>query len=44
MTKNKQACGHPRMCPDESFADKIKSDKLALTPPPLSPRYQPPDK
>jgi hypothetical protein len=35
MTDKGGDCAHPRMCPEEdSFAGKIKRDKLALEPPP----------
>lgn len=36
MTEKAEDCAHPRRCPDDdSFFEKIKTDKLALdTPPP----------
>ncbi len=34
VTDKKAPCGHPDMCPeDDSFAARIKTDKLALAPP-----------
>jgi hypothetical protein len=35
MTDKKAPCGHPDICPEnDSFAARVKTDKLALDPPP----------
>lgn len=44
MADDKGSCSHPRMCPPETFADKIKTDKLSLAPPPPALARKPPDK
>lgn len=44
MNDDNGTCSHPRMCPDSTFTDKIKTEKLALTPPPATLLHLPPDK
>jgi hypothetical protein len=44
MTDDKGTCSHPRMCVDATFAEKIKTEKLALTPPPAAMVHLPPDR
>lgn len=35
MADDKQPCAHPRMCPEQDdFATRIKTQKIALEPPP----------
>lgn len=45
MTKKRSDCAHPRMCSqDESFTEKIKTDKLSLEAPPADVLVKPPEK
>ena len=35
MPDERQPCAHPRMCPEQGdFADRVKTRKLSLEPPP----------
>lgn len=33
-TKKAENCGHPQLCPEGNFRDRIKTDKLSLAAPP----------
>lgn len=34
MSDKSDGCSHPRMCPEDSFQERIKREKLSLESPP----------